>query len=761
MTNDANYEEKLEQLRQQYRRSFPIQFKEIDLALQKHCQSQGRKETFDHLYRLIHRLAGNGATFGFQLLSQRAKAFEMVLSDFRKDPSSLLEEEHQAILEKHIAFLKDAIKQQEPEATGQTEEWNVTPRPSINRRLIFWFGFNPEVPNALKKRLTVFDLELQYHSGIKNCKEIILKDTPDLIVLDYFDTKGNSLVNFQEVIQELNELHRLSSLPVIHLCPGQDLNSRLKALRAGVKHFLSKPFAFSDLIHVIDQNLNITYEEPFRILLIDDDKNLTDYMTLILQKAGMQIQAINDPLDTLKRLTHFKPDLILLDLHMPQCSGLEIAQIIRQDQDYLGTPIVYLSAEKEPNKQLKALSLGGDDFIAKPVKYRYLFHAISSRIKRARQLHSYMHRDSLTGFLNHSMIKPTLDQCLEQAKKNEEELTFALLDIDKFQDINDAHGYNHGDQIIKLVAVLLKRRLGTKAILGRYGGVLFSVLLPKANLDHVSRLLEHIRQDLPSALQDASHFPFQVSFSAGLANYPICQSTNVLFDTAFENLKRAENLGQNQMVWETPPLVLSQHKAGEPKKATSPIGDDLGMFLIEDDETLDITPFKQPSTHNKQKISPQSTSPSNLKAHHHQTKPHLPKSTSAPTSTIVLVDDDHHILELLKTYLEAKGFRVWASTNGDEGFQLVHDKHPALVLTDLLLFPGIHGFELCTQIKKDPKLSETKVILMTGIYKNYRHRIEGKEAGADDFLEKPIDFTLLMQKIKAQLKIETDSKPSQ
>ena len=114
---------------------------------------------------------------------------------------------------------------------------------------------------------------------------------------------------------------------------------------------------------------------------------------------------------------------------------------------------------------------------------------------------------------------------------------------------------------------------------------------------------------------------------------------------------------------------------------------------------------------------------------------------------ILVVDDDRQLLKHICTVLEERGFEVISAHIGDEGYELARRHKPNVALIDLLLFPGIHGFELCQKIRDDPGLQGTKIILMTAVYKDYRYRLEGKEAGADEFIEKPINYPQLFEKI--------------
>ena len=103
-------------------------------------------------------------------------------------------------------------------------------------------------------------------------------------------------------------------------------------------------------------------------------------------------------------LADFQPDLIILDMYMPTCTGTELAKVIRHNDRYVSVPIIYLSAEDDMDKQLDAMSEGGDDFLTKPIQPRHLITTVRNRAARARHLKARMVRDSLTGLFNHTHI---------------------------------------------------------------------------------------------------------------------------------------------------------------------------------------------------------------------------------------------------------------------------------------------------------------------------------------------------------------------
>src|SRR5690606_15462488 len=121
----------------------------------------------------------------------------------------------------------------------------------------------------------------------------------------------------------------------------------------------------------------------------------------------------------------FQPDLIILDMYMPECSGPELAKVIRHDDRYVSVPIIYLSAEDDLDKQLDAMSEGGEDFLTKPIKPRHLISTVRNRAARARDLKSRMVRDSLTGLYNHTHTLQLLEDACHRARRESHLVSFA------------------------------------------------------------------------------------------------------------------------------------------------------------------------------------------------------------------------------------------------------------------------------------------------------------------------------------------------
>jgi len=302
-------------------------------------------------------------------------------------------------------------------------------------------------------------------------------------------------------------------------------------------------------VHLIERILAEQHTQAYRVMIVDDDIALSEHFRLVLMSAGMEVLAINQPKDIIASLTAFRPDLILMDMHMPDYSGPELAAVVRQYDTWFSLPIVYLSAETDLDKQIAALGRGADDFLTKPITDAQLIAAVRVRVARSRQLADLMSKDSLTGLLKHARIKEELAIELDRNRRSAKALSVAMLDIDHFKLVNDNYGHPMGDRVIQAIAHVLRQRLRKSDSIGRYGGEEFAVVLPDCDAATAQSILEDIRERFAalSFLQDGKKF--SCTLSAGIAcstQYPQADG-NALLSAADEALYAAKHGGRNQV----------------------------------------------------------------------------------------------------------------------------------------------------------------------------------------------------------------------
>jgi diguanylate cyclase (GGDEF)-like protein len=261
----------------------------------------------------------------------------------------------------------------------------------------------------------------------------------------------------------------------------------------------------------------------------------------------MRVETISNIDGLLEKLSDFKPELILMDIYMPQCSGLEVAKVIRQKDELIGVPIIFLSTESDPSQRLFAMELGGDDFLQKPVTNEHLLASVRSRALRFRKLRSYMLNDGLTGLFNHVSIKTLLEAEVSRAQRQTKPLSFAMIDIDHFKVVNDTYGHPAGDRVLKNVARMLKKRLRKSDLIGRYGGEEFAIILPETDVETAEKILNDVRENFSRITQQNADDQFSCTLSAGLTQLIPGDSIDRVISAADTALYEAKEGGRNKV----------------------------------------------------------------------------------------------------------------------------------------------------------------------------------------------------------------------
>lgn len=332
--------------------------------------------------------------------------------------------------------------------------------------------------------------------------------------------------------------------------------TRLAIVRGGACELFCHTLEAPTVLERIEAQTLVQQYDPYRVLIIDDSKAQATHTERTLNSAGIITSTLTEPFEAMTLLAEFEPDLIILDMYMPDCKGTELAKVIRQNEQYVSVPIIYLSAEDDLEKQLDAMNEAGDDFLTKPIKPRHLITTVRNRAQRARSLRARMVRDSLTGLYNHTHSLHLLEQACKTAQREQRPMSFAMLDIDHFKKVNDLHGHPVGDRVIKTLALFLKQRLRKTDHIGRYGGEEFAVIMPETDASTATYVLDGIRQRFAEIQYLGSNGPLTCTFSCGIAEFDSNLDAGGLAKQADLALYKAKHGGRNQVQRYLEPLAL-------------------------------------------------------------------------------------------------------------------------------------------------------------------------------------------------------------
>ena len=203
-----------------------------------------------------------------------------------------------------------------------------------------------------------------------------------------------------------------------------DIESRLQATRFQSSLFLPAPIDTIQLLKYIDTIDQAKDRSPHRVVVMEDSKAQAKFNDKVLSNNGFETCIVTDPMQLLNSMSNFEPEVILMDMQMPGCSGIELTKVLRQMQRYAHIPIVFLSAEENETKQQEALLSGGDAFIKKPVKKEQLLFMTQLYAGRHRYIQSQMVRDSYTGLNSIALFREQLAIEAERALRQSNPMYF-------------------------------------------------------------------------------------------------------------------------------------------------------------------------------------------------------------------------------------------------------------------------------------------------------------------------------------------------
>lgn len=525
---------------------FALQVDSTLAELSRDVQDQASAVACDQLQLLharLHKLAGAGGTFGFPELSVQARALEITAKHWLDQAQPVPVADWLAWRD---ALLALRLTLAQPPAAASPSVTRMEPPPAQPELVrVVLIEDDPEQGNELALGLGQFGYQVSHYTDVAQAEAAILARPPDALVVDIM-LAGEPPADGTELVPRI--FARLGQpLPLVFLTARTDFSARIAAAQAGGGAFLTKPASVPLLAESIEMLLRARQQIPYRVLIVDDDEVLAEHYRLTLAAAGLLAQRVAQPSQVLQAMEDLRPDLLLLDLYMPLCSGAELARAIRFDPAWQSMPIVYLSAETDMENQIKAMESGADDFLVKPIPDVQLVAHVRARAARARKVAELMSQDSLTGLLKHASIKDRLAQELERANRQGKQVVAAMVDIDLFKQVNDRWGHPAGDQVIKTLGHLLRQRLRRQDSIGRYGGEEFLVVLPEGALADAMRLLDDIRQRFSEVVFMCQGQSYALTLSAGLACNQPFRSASDLLAAADAALYAAKRGGRNQV----------------------------------------------------------------------------------------------------------------------------------------------------------------------------------------------------------------------
>jgi len=506
----------------------------------------------ERLMLIAHKIAGSGATFGFDRISAAGRRVEEAAASILDPGTEYGAEALQRALGEPVEALEAICADEISVAAGNRRNAvsDVTDTDEGSpRKLVIAAAEQSDEITELGEQLGFFGYQVSHIDTVESLRAFGEAEPGALAIIH---------TNFESGVASCGgELKKLQAdlggaFPFVFVSDRSDFNTRLAALRAAGEAYFLLPVDIARMLDTIEYHAGEFEDEPYHVLIVDDDPEQVSYYALIFQQAGMITSVASDPRTVLNILSEAKPELILMDMFMPGCTGTELLALIRQQEAFVGIPVVFLSIEGDEERKLRAIEFGADDFITKPVDPDYLAASIANRVARTRSIRYFMERDSLTGLLNHTNLREQLVREIMRAKRTSQKLCFGMIDLDHFKSVNDTHGHLIGDKVLKGLSKILQERLRRTDLIGRHGGEEFGVVMLNSCLEDAVRILDEIRRNFGKIRHTAESTAFSVTFSCGVASIEDYRDVDSITQAADDALYRAKESGRN-CVMSAPP----------------------------------------------------------------------------------------------------------------------------------------------------------------------------------------------------------------
>lgn len=509
--------------------------------LDKDAQQKARQES--------HKLVGSLGTFGIAEGSKLAQQVESLCQ-----PEVQLKQSQVEALQGLVTALLQLVEGAARQPLGQlsnppeleAEATHLAEGKAERQRLVLIVGDNGELADLLQADVAAAEMRIAIANNLATVRAAVQRERPDVVLLNLplIDTAdGESAL--------LTELANYNPPVPVLVCSEQGQFIDRVAL-AGLKGrgFLQKPTTTAQILETINYILQQTQSKEGKVVIVDDDPLILEMLRVILEPWGLKVSTVEHPLKVWDCLEIAPPDLLVLDVEMPSCSGIELCQTLRNDPRWGWLPILFLTSKTDADTIHQIFTAGADDYVSKPVVAAELVTRILNRLERTRMLRRLTETDPLTGVTNRQQATQNLSKLLQLAKRAQQPVCLAVLKPDSLKQINQQYGQGAGDQVLYQIGQLLRQKFRSEDVVARWSGVEFVIgtygMTRSDGVEWLAEVLETVRFKNFSAPNGDR---FQVTFSAGVTEYPEDGiGLNLLYQAAMATLAHAKNAGGNRVL---------------------------------------------------------------------------------------------------------------------------------------------------------------------------------------------------------------------
>ncbi|WP_017317635.1 response regulator [Mastigocladopsis repens] len=465
-------------------------------ALTQKLRKEAQKEA--------HTLAGSLGTFGFCVGSKVARKIEHLL----KSSKALTPDETN-----ELCALVKQLRQELEQNHNETLSLSATGDEQSLLLVVDHDAYRQDVPHLctlaeeIEKESVKWGLKVAIATTIEQARHQLYHEHPSVVLID-----PSAFPNHEDSFSLLAELNqRKPPVPVLVFTEQSDFTNRLQVARSGTHSFLQKPMPISQVLEAVTQVLqNAPYAEA-HVLVVDDDPKIGAVLQTLLSPWGIKVTTLQDPQRFWETLEAVKPDLLILDVEIPEVNGIEICKVVRHDPCWSELPILFLTVHSDANIVNQVFAAGADDFVSKPIVGPELVTRIINRLERIKLRQCITQTNQAKSELNEY-------QRTQEELRNSQALFAGIVSI-----ADDAIISIDGNQCITLFNQGAEKIFGYSAqeVLGQPLDILLPLRYAQAHHVHVIDFGESAkvarrmgeRREIYGRRKDGTEFPAEASIS--------------------------------------------------------------------------------------------------------------------------------------------------------------------------------------------------------------------------------------------------------
>lgn len=403
------------------------------------------------------------------------------------------------------------------EHTAEDEPQEGEDPSAANRHAVLFVTPDPELSDRLTVEAVGRNFRPRSAVTCVRARRLAAEEPPEAVVLDVtFAEPGGESLDFLEELSGQEP-----PVPVLVLTASEALVDRVEVARRGGGTFIQRARPVTDVIEAMSDMVKRVAPAHFKVLAVDDDPAILGAVTALLEPSGLEVTTSEEPFGFWEALTATSPDLLLLDLDMPDPNGIELCRAVRADDRFGQLPIVFLTSHSAPERVQEIFEAGADDYVSKPIVGQELITRVRNRLERVRVHRELAEKDDLTGAASRRRAGGTLGALLALARDQGQPVSLALIDLDGFKRFNDNLGDPTGDAVLRGLGELIADTFRGEDVVGRWGDDEFVIgaygMTRDDGVQRVAEMLEAFRRQRYTNSEGRHE---RISFSAGVAEYP-------------------------------------------------------------------------------------------------------------------------------------------------------------------------------------------------------------------------------------------------